>query len=121
MKRSNILTKEEFVKVIKKIQKAFDFDKKVEDLYYGAGYQSPEHPDLYTSLIRVLDRMFYTDEDRESNNFISDIDYFCVELDFGRNYKPGMIEYADGTPIDLSTAEKLYDYLMEDYVNVEEE
>ena len=28
--------------------------------------------------------MFYSDSERDAKNFISDIDYFCIELDFGR-------------------------------------
>ena len=118
MRRNNILTKEEFVEIINKIQEASDFEQKVGDLYWGNGYQSPDFPDLYSPIVRVLDRMFCADSD--DKNFISDIDYFCIELDFGRKYAPGCITYADGTDIDLSTASKLYDYLMEMYVYGEE-
>lgn len=118
--RSNILTKEEFIQTIDKIQEALDFEQKVNELYWNAGYQSPEYPDLYSPLIKTLDRMFYADSERDVKNFISDIDYFCIELDFGRKYTPGCITYADGTEIDMSTADKLYDYLMEGYVNGKE-
>ena len=117
---NNILTKEEFVEMMAKIQKAVDFDRAVEELYWVNGYQSPEHPDLYWVLIKVLDSMFYVDDYKNDAYFVSDIDYFCVELDFGRKYEPGCITYADGTEIDISTSEKLYDYLMEAYVNNED-
>ncbi len=119
--RNNILTKEEFIQTIDNIQEAMDFEQKVNELYCNAGYQSPEYPDLYSPLIRTLDRMFYSDSEREAKNFISDIDYFCIELDFGRKYTPGCITYADGTEIDMSAADKLYDYLMEEYVYGKEE
>lgn len=118
MRRSNILTKEEFVKIIDKIDKTLSFEKKVQDLYWNSGYQSPEYPNMYTELVKTLDKMFYADSD--DKNFISDIDYFCIELDFGRKYAPGCITYADGADIDISTASKLYDYLMEMYVYGEE-
>lgn len=39
------------------------------------------------------------------------IDYFICDLDFGRSYKPGAISDNNGD-IDLSTAEKLYDYII---------
>lgn len=120
-KWNNILTKKEFVKTINKIQETIDFEQKVNDLYWSNGYQSPESPDLYGTLIKTLDRMFCADTEADAKNFISDIDYFCIELDFGRKYEPGCITYADGTEIDMSTPEKLYDYLMEGYVNGEEE
>lgn len=35
----------------------------------------------------------------------------------GRNFKMGNITEKDGTPIDLSTSEKLYDYLVEEMEN----
>ena len=36
--------------------------------------------------------------------------YFCVELDYGKSYTPGCIT-ENGEDIDISTPEKLYDYL----------
>ena len=41
------------------------------------------------------------------------IDYFIYELDYGRKYQPGMIQDENGQNINLSTAEKLYDYITE--------
>lgn len=46
------------------------------------------------------------------DDLYENIDYFINELDFGRKYKPGMITDDDDEDIDLSTAEKLYDYLV---------
>ena len=34
-----------------------------------------------------------------------------LRLDYGRNFEPGMIKEADGTNIDLSSAEALYSFL----------
>ena len=46
----------------------------------------------------------------------TDLDYFIWELDFGRDWKPGMVT-EDGRDIDLSSAEKLYDYIMGESVD----
>lgn len=45
-------------------------------------------------------------------DFGGDIGFFIYELDFGRNYKEGCIKTRNGTIVDFSTAEKLYDYLV---------
>ena len=42
-----------------------------------------------------------------------DIEYFIYELNFGEKYEDGMIREKDGTLIDFSTAENVYDYLVE--------
>ena len=42
---------------------------------------------------------------------VENIDYYIYELDYGRKYEPGMITDENGHDIDLSSAEKLYDYL----------
>ena len=43
---------------------------------------------------------------------MGDIEYFCYELDFGEKYEPGTVTDEHGNEIDLSTAEKLYDFLI---------
>ena len=40
------------------------------------------------------------------------IDYYLWELDFGKEYKDGIITYNDGTIIKLSNPEELYDLIM---------
>lgn len=39
------------------------------------------------------------------------ISYWLYELDYGRKYRDGCLREADGTTVDISTPEKLYDYL----------
>ena len=41
-----------------------------------------------------------------------DIGYFCNELDYGKLYEKGMVCDANGCDVDLSTSEKLYDFLV---------
>lgn len=47
------------------------------------------------------------------------ISYFIYELDFGKNYVDGCVSYKkdNGGSIDISTPEKLYDFLIK---NIEE-
>lgn len=114
----SVLSKEEFVKVINKLQECIDFENKIADAFYSFDCQAPEFPLPYDVIVDTLNTMF----DLNSNtSWGSDIDYFCIELDFGRKYEPECITYADGTEIDMSTPEKLYDYLLETYVYGEEE
>lgn len=40
------------------------------------------------------------------------IEYFCFEINFGKEYYEGIATEKDGTHIDISTSEKLYDYLI---------
>ena len=106
--RTNILTKEQFVKVIGKIQECFEFEEETSEAFYKYGCQAPEFPFPYDEMIDVLNVMFGL----ETNTvWGSDIDYFCIELDFGRKYKSGRIKDENGNEIDLSSAEKLYDYI----------
>lgn len=42
------------------------------------------------------------------------IEYFIFDLDYGRNFRMGMVTRDDGTNVDLSDAGKLYDFLMEE-------
>lgn len=39
------------------------------------------------------------------------IEYFLYETDYGRDLEPDSVQEADGTPIDITTPEKLYDLL----------
>lgn len=66
----------------------------------GAGLQISHEGTVVFLLRKLMDDLY------------ENIDYFINELDFGRKYKPGMITDDDDEDIDLSTAEKLYDYLV---------
>ena len=52
----------------------------------------------------LLERIFDTDM----------ISYFIYELDYGKKYKAGCVLDENMNEIDLSTPEKLYDYLVQD-------
>ena len=42
---------------------------------------------------------------------MGDIEFFCYELDYGKKYEPGIVTDEEGNEIDISTPERLYDFL----------
>ena len=108
---STDISKEEFVEVLNRLRESSDLVRKVNGLFRdsrdnvecdfcnGAALQI-SHESTVVFLLRKL-----------MKDAIDNIDYFIYELDYGRKYEPGMITDEDGRAIDLSTSEKLYDYL----------
>lgn len=43
-----------------------------------------------------------------------DVDYWVYELEYGKKYFEGCV-LQDEKPVDISTAEKLYDYMVSKY------
>lgn len=108
------LSREEFVTIINKLRDSSDLVNKVDELFQasrdnvecdfcnGAALQI-SHESTVVLLLRKL-----------LNDAYEDIDYFIYEIDYGRKYKPGMITDDNGKDIDWSSAEKLYDYLIQE-------
>lgn len=111
-----MITKKQFVRIINHLKEVNDFvnetndkAKKLNDAiisdFFNASSLSISFED---DLVNVLENMFETDL----------INWWLYELDYGRNFKIGYLIEADGTTKpDLSTPEKLYDYLIK---NMEE-
>ena len=111
-----MITKQEFVDIIEKLKQVNDFvnetNKKARELndaiisdFFNASSLSISHE---TIVVKLLENMFEDEEDT--------INWWLYELDYGRKFKLGYLqEERDGKTvnIDLSTAEKLYDYLLE--------
>lgn len=108
------LTKQEFVDVINRLREATELVDKVEELFRdsrenlecdfcnGAGLQI-SHEGIVVKLLEKLMR------DGAGN-----ISYFIYELDYGKEYQDGCVLDSNGN-IDISTPEKLYDFLMTEY------
>ena len=47
------------------------------------------------------------------------IRYFLYEGNYGEDLKPDSVSEADGTPIDITTSEKLYGFLVKEYISDE--
>lgn len=106
------MTKELFITTLNSIKKQIEIDKKnssmlqemfPDDSIY-CGYNNSE---LFNSLNLILKEQMKDDDDW--------IDYFMYELDFGKKYRKGMVKESDGTIIDLSNAERLYEFLIKNY------
>lgn len=101
-----MLSKEVFVEVINGVKDKFDYQVELNDFYrkHGAdGYIF--QPDCAEEVLMLLEYIFGDDEDHM-------ISYFCCELDFGRDWKPGDVEDANGREIKMGTPEDLYDFLV---------
>ena len=109
------LTKEEFCRIMERVQVAFNADMEVERIasLCKSDYLGSDLAFLSNEVIDLLALVMDVNAD--------DICYFCFELDFGRRdrAKADSIEHFDektGDWIpevwDLSSAEKYYDYLM---------
>lgn len=110
-----MISKEEFVDIINRLQQVNDFvdetNKKARELndaiisdFFNASSLSISHE---TIVVKLLENMF------NDKDYLS---WWLYDLDYGRKFKPGYLqEERDGkiVNIDLSTPEKLYDYLLQ--------
>lgn len=105
------LSKEMFVQIMETIKAQFEHDSKVNKLLSeifedGQGY--PKTDKLICELTELL--KFLLDDEE-------DIEYFMYDLSFGEDWQPGMIkclnaDTGEEEDINLSSVEKLYEYLI---------
>lgn len=110
MKKVIPMSKEDFANYIRQIQKAYDYAEDCEDGFL-VRYNSVYFMQPTTKLLDKLFNSYWEDQEY----YGGDIEYFCYELNFGRDYNDGDIVDKDGNNIDLSTPEKLYDFLVNNY------
>lgn len=105
-----IISKEKFVEIINRLKKYNELQNDINELFnesidnkemdfMNAGSICIGHESV---VVYLLERMFDTDM----------ISYFIYELDYGKKYKAGCVLDENMNEIDLSTAEKMYDYLV---------
>lgn len=103
----NVYTKEQFVEAIKQIEYCRHFEEDLYKVFSKYMCDEPSFVTVETALIDALNVMFNQKDDK----YGTDIEYFIYEIDFGRDFKMG--DYTcNGENIDLSTPEKLYDWLI---------
>ena len=103
-----MITKELFVDTINALKRHEEYNSKCTDAFQiilnedrvVIGYDTSI---LTSQIIKLLEASMHDNSDW--------IEYFIYDLDFGKDYKEGCANYKDKTPIDLSSAEKLYDFL----------
>ena len=108
-----MITKEKFCKIINEIKRMHEYEDELYKL--GRKYDNDSEirfPTLEDTVVSLLEYATCCPTDEK---YGSDISYFIYELDFGRDWEPGMIVDREGNDIDFSTAEKLYDYLKKVY------
>lgn len=102
------LTKEEFTNYLNRVKNAFDLDCEISKLSFSKNIElSTNLSELSTPVIELLQKIM--------NDKNEDISYFAWELDFGAKYEDGDFVDENDEPIDISTPEKLYDYLISVY------
>ena len=113
-KRNYIITKQQFVEIIEDLREANDFVEETNERarqlkdaimsdFYNTMSLSISHEHL---VVLLLEKMF-NDKDILS--------WWLYELDYGRNFKMGNLQETKNViiiDIDLSSPEKLYDYLV---------
>ena len=104
-----MITKKEFVNIINRLRNYNDLQNKIDELFensidnkemdfMNAGSICIGHE---TIVVRLLENIF---------NDKGTISWWLYECDYGRDFSLGDLE-DNGVEIDLSTPEKLYDYL----------
>lgn len=107
-----MITKKEFVDIINKLKEVNDFVEETNDKarklndaiisdFFNASSLSISHEII---VVKLLENMF-NDKDI--------ISWWLYELEYGEKYEKGCIKDCNGKDIDVSTPEKLYDYLLE--------
>ena len=104
------MKKEVFVDIMESIKKQKDFDeqanKKFEEIFTDfAGWYNN---DIVINGIELALEKEFNDKDEW-------IAYFIYELDYGKEWEKGCCKNEDGSDIDISTVEKLYDFLIKNY------
>lgn len=104
----NILSKNDFCNAIAAIRSFWDKIREIEDTL-GITFDECPITNIVNSYIDTLSSIMgdYSDED-------SWINYFCWELDFGRDWEPGCAEI-DGKDYPLSNSGELYELLSTAY------
>ena len=106
------MDKQLFIETIGVIEKQEKLDSENADLFAQIFPNAWSANLLYNTsstigqLIRILEI--------EMNDKDGWVSYFCYELDFGKDYKDGSVTEKDKSIIDLSTASKLFDFLIKE-------
>lgn len=117
-----MLTKKQFCKVFEDIHKLEKREEEFNEAFAKIGGEySYIYDDAISALVDLLSVAMEVKDNGIKNEFCfdNDIEYFCYELDFGRaDYADRAIE-ANGIAIDLSSPEKLYDYIVSEKLRKE--
>ena len=124
--RNPPISKEKFLGIINQLQVCWDIDMAVHkmscDYLLNIDLDTYALGGIVTDLLTILLEKNY---DVVREEFFGDIYFFCNDLDFGRKWKPGSVTETDENgnviDIDFSSAENLWDYLIERYWSEEKD
>ena len=107
-----MISKEEFVKIINRLRETNDFVNHTND--EARKLQDAIESDFFNSMSLAISHESIVVSLLENMFDCGDIlGWWIYELDYGKKYKGGCITEKNGNIIDISTVEKLYDYLIE--------
>lgn len=113
MAKKPYLTKEQFVEYVGCIKKTCDKDDMLSEAIEKACNDDCRVIGLYgaecSAMVDLLSLAMGLEVGTRDGN---EIEYFIYDLNFGKDYKEGCLTDMNGTPIDISTTEKLYDYIV---------
>lgn len=111
-----MISQEEFVKIINRLKETDELKNKINSLirestdcaltdFTEVGSLLICHEDL---VVKLLEKMF---------NDTDTLSWWLYDLDYGKKFKIGAIMHENGYKPDLSTPEKLYNYLLKEMEN----
>lgn len=111
-----MLTKDQFIEYLNRIKNTNQKDDDLSQAVEKACNNNCRVIGLYSfecaTMIELLSLVMGLEVGLRDGNIL---EYFIYDLDFGKEYSEGCYTEADGSPIDISTAERLYDYIVEEY------
>lgn len=105
------ISKEKYITTVNSIKKYRDIEDKIDKASKSTIrlWEINEINIMIESIIEILKEC--TNDYIDSKDVTSNIEYFIYELDFGRNYEPGMVKDS-GKNISMRNAEDLWRYLL---------
>lgn len=104
-----MISKKDFISFINKLKEYQDIEENLSKISQGAIqlFEIDSLSNMITLFVQILEKEFNSKDDW--------IDYYIWELDFGKDYKPGIIKDKSGKDIQLKTPEDLYNLLIDIY------
>lgn len=100
------MTKEDFVSAIEDVKNASKYQDGLNNYFRKNNVEGfIIQPDCSSTVLRLLHNIF---GEADKGDWI---EYFCLDLDYGKKWKPETATEKDGSDIKLETAEDLYDFL----------
>ncbi len=109
MKNKPRISKETFINTINFLKERNDKIEEINNLFTEEFEDSVFYP--YFKYERTVVNLL-TEVMRDEGEWI---EYYLYECNYGEDIEPDSVQEADGTPIDITTPEKLYNFLIKEY------